>query len=78
MSDINEFEQKVLADLSELKAHMRWLVGNGSPGRIQDLERRVEEHEKFVQRAGGVGAAVGVVLTLIHFAIDYMRVHGGK
>ncbi len=78
MSSINEFEQKVLADLSELKAHMRWLVGNGAPGRIQELERRVEEHEKFVQRAGGVGAAVGVVLTLVHLAIDYMRVHAGR
>ncbi len=62
----------------ELKAHMRWLVGNGAPGRIQELERRVEEHEKFVQRAGGIGAAVGVVLTLVHLAIDYMRVHAGR
>ena len=78
MSNINEFEQKVLADLSELKAHMRWLVGNGKPGRLQELERRVEEHEKFVQRAGGIGAAVGVILTLIHFAIDYMRMHAGR
>lgn len=73
MTNINEFEQKVLADLSELKAHMRWLVGNGTPGLIQELERRVEEHEKFVQRAGGIGAAVGVILTLIHLAIDYLR-----
>ncbi|MBZ5648322.1 MAG: hypothetical protein LAN37_13995 [Acidobacteriia bacterium] len=70
---MNEFEQKVLADLSELKAHMRWLVGNGTPGLIQQLERRVEEHEKFVQRAGGIGAAVGVILTLIHLTIDYLR-----
>jgi len=73
MTNINEFEQKVLADLSELKAHMRWLVGNGKAGMIQELERRVEEHEKFVQRAGGIGAAVGVALTIIHLAIDYMR-----
>ena len=78
MSSINEFEQKVLADLSELKAHMRWLVGNGTPGRLQELEHRVEEHEKFVQRAGGIGAAVGVILTLVHLAIDYMRVHSGR
>ena len=78
MTNINEFEQRVLADLSEMKAHMRWLVGNGKPGRLQELERRVEEHEKFVQRAGGIGATVGVVLTLIHFAIDYMRVHAGR
>lgn len=78
MTSINEFEQKVLADLAELKAHMRWLVGNGSPGRLQELERRVEDHEKFVQRAGGIGAAVGVLLTLVHLAIDYMRVHAGR
>jgi hypothetical protein len=78
MTNINEFEQKVLADLSELKAHMRWLVGNGNPGVFQELERRVEEHEKFVQRAGGIGAALGVILTLVHLAIDYMRVHAGR
>ncbi len=78
MSNIIEFEQKVLADLAELKAHMRWLVGNGAPGRLQELERRVEEHEKFVQRAGGIGAAVGLVLTLVHLAIDYVRIHGGR
>ena len=78
MNSITEFEQKVLADLAELRAHMRWLVGNGKPGLIQDLERRVEEHEKFVQRAGGIGAAVGVILTLVHLAIDYMRVHAGR
>ncbi len=78
MSNINEFEQKVLADLAELKTHVRWLVGNGKPGVFQELERRVEEHEKLVQRAGGIGAAVGVILTLIHLAIDYMRVHAGR
>ncbi len=78
MTNIIEFEQKVLADLAELKAHMRWLVGNGAPGRLQELERRVEEHEKFVQRAGGIGAAVGLVLTLVHLAIDYVRIHGGR
>ncbi len=75
---MTDFEKTVLADLAELKAHMRWLVGNGKPGLVQDLERRVEEHEKFVQRAGGIGAALGIILTLVHLAIDYTRVHAGQ
>lgn len=71
---MTEFEKQVLEDLTELKTEMRLLVGNGQPGRLQRLEQRVERHEKFVQRAGGVGAALAALLTLIHLAIDYLRV----
>src|SRR5690348_15712198 len=31
---MTDFEKTVLADLSELKAHMRYLVGSGNAGRI--------------------------------------------
>ena len=54
---MTDFEKTVLADLSELKAHMRWLVGNGKAGCIQELTQRVERHERFVQRMGGIVAA---------------------
>jgi len=71
---MNEFESTVLADLAELKTHLRWLIGNGNPGRFQELESRVERHETMLQRGLGVGAALGVLLTLVHIAIDYLRV----
>ena len=65
--------QTVLADLAELKTHMRWLIGNGKPGRLQELEARVERHDAILQRGIGIGAAVGVLLTLVHIGIDYLR-----
>ena len=34
---MSDFEQKVLSDLAEVKAHMRWLVGNGNEGKMQEL-----------------------------------------
>lgn len=71
----SEFETTVLADLAELKAHMRWLIGNGNPGRLQELEVRVEHHETMLQRGAGIAIAAGVLLTLVHIAIDYLRVH---
>jgi len=70
---MTEFEQTVLSDLAELKSQMRTLVGNGQPGRMTRLEARVEEHERFVQRAGGIGAALGGLVTLAHFALDYLK-----
>lgn len=72
---MTDFEKTVLADLSELKAHMRWLVGNGNAGCVHELAERVERHEKFIQRAGGIGAAFAGLITLIHVAIDYLRLH---
>ena len=42
---MNEFEAQVLSDLSVLKTQMAGLVGDGSSGRIFELERRVERHE---------------------------------
>jgi hypothetical protein len=70
---MTEFEQKVLSDLSELKAHMRWVVGNGNEGKIQEIEVRVDRHEAYLQRFTGIATALATVLTLFHFAIDYLR-----
>ena len=72
---MNDFEERVLRDLSELKAHMSYLVGTGSEGKMQELEARVQRHESQLQRIGGVGAAFGVLLTLLHVFIDYFRIH---
>jgi len=71
---MTDFEERVLRDLSELKANMRWLIGTGNEGKMQDIEERVQKHEAYLQRLGGIGAAFGVLLTLIHLAIDYLKV----
>ncbi|MGA7459991.1 MAG: hypothetical protein WBW69_07180 [Candidatus Korobacteraceae bacterium] len=70
---LTEFEERVLTDLAELKANMRWIVGgNGNPGKIQEIEQRVDRHEAYLQRFTGVATAIGSLLTCFHFAIDYL------
>jgi hypothetical protein len=70
---MTEFEGKVLGDLSVLKSQMDQLMGIGPPGRLIQLEERVERHEGSVQRVKGFTAAVGALVTLTHLAIDYFR-----
>jgi hypothetical protein len=70
---MTEFERTVLADLATLKAEMRQLLGNGQPGRLGQIEQRVEDHEHLVQRATGIGALLGGLLTLVHIGIDFWR-----
>jgi hypothetical protein len=57
-----------------LKAHMRWIVGNGNEGKIQELEIRIQKHEAALQRTAGLGAAAAVLLTIVHLALDSLRV----
>jgi hypothetical protein len=70
---MTEFEGQVLADLSVLKNQMKQLMGVGQPGRLTQLEERVERHERSVQRVKGLVGAAGGVLTALHLAIDYFR-----
>ena len=70
---MTEFEQKVLEDLSGLKAQMHHLMGIGQPGRLQQLEGRVDCHERNLQRMRGLMSAFGGALTMIHLAIAYVR-----
>jgi len=70
---MTEFEAQVLADLSVLKNQMNQLLGIGQPGRLTQLEERVERHERTVQRMKGLVGAAGGVLTAFHLAIDYFR-----
>ena len=69
---LTDFEQKVLSDLAELKANMRWVIGSGNQAKIQEIEERVERHEAYLQRFTGVATAVASILTFFHLAIDYM------
>jgi len=62
---LTDFEQKVLSDLAELKANMRWIIGNGNQGKMQEIEERVERHEAYLQRFAGIATAVGALLTCV-------------
>jgi len=70
---MSDFEKLVLSELAELRAQMRTLIGNGQPGRIQQMEERMERHEAFLQRAGGIGSALVILITLVHLSLDYLR-----
>jgi len=70
---MTNFETRVLGDLSVLKMQMEQVVGGMQPGRLADLERKVEQHERYVQRSKGIAGAFGVFLTLIKVALDYWR-----
>jgi hypothetical protein len=70
---MTEFEGQVLADLSVLKNQVNQLLGVGQPGRLTQLEERVERHEQSVQRMKGLVGAAGGLLTVFHLAIDYFR-----
>lgn len=69
---MTDFEQKVLEDLSALKTQMHHLMGIGQPGRLQQLEGRVDHHEKNLQKMRGVMSAFGGALTMVHLAIAYV------
>ena len=68
---MTEFEAQVLADLRVLKSQVDNLLGIGQPGRIAQLEQRVETHERAVQRLKGIVAASSALLTMLHIAIDF-------
>ncbi len=70
---MTQFEERVLRDLSELKAHMRWIVGDGNEGKLHEIEGRLRKHEAVLQKMGGVGAAAGALMTIVHFCFDYLR-----
>lgn len=70
---MTEFEGQVLKDLSVLKSQMDQLMGIGQPGRLAQLEARVEMHERSMQRMKGVLSAIGGLLTIFNLAVDYFR-----
>jgi hypothetical protein len=70
---MSEFEAQVLADLSVLKSQIAGLLGDGQPGRLTVLEERVTDHEASLQRAKGFAAAFGLLFTLLHLAVEWLR-----
>jgi hypothetical protein len=71
--EMNEFEAKVLADLSVLKNQMSSLIGGAQPGRLAVLEKRVENHEASLQRVKGFVGAFGILFTIAHLAFEWFR-----
>ena len=69
---MTDVEGKVLQELSVLKAQMQQLMGIGQPGRLHQLEARVESHERSVQRLKGVVAALSALWTAAHLALAYL------
>ncbi len=69
-----EFELRCGTKNIGLKTHMRWIVGNGNEGKIQELETRLQKHEAALQRTAGLGLAFGILLTIVHVVLDSMRV----
>jgi hypothetical protein len=73
---MTDFESQVLQELSVLKAQMQQLMGIGQPGRLNQLEARVDGHEQAMQRLKGLGAAFGGLLTLAQLAMGWLQEHG--
>jgi len=69
---VTDFEARVLEELSVLKAQMHQLMGIGQPGRLNQLEMRVDSHERSVQRLKGLAGAFGGFLTLLHLGIAWL------
>lgn len=69
---MTEFEAQVLADLSVLKSQMNTLLGDGNSGRIAQIEGRVDQHERSLQRAKGFAVAIGAIVTLIQCLIELL------
>ncbi len=69
---MTDFEERVLTDLSVLKSQMQQVMGIGQVGRLAQLEDRMHEHEKAVQRMKGIMGAFGGLLTAVHLAIDFL------
>jgi hypothetical protein len=69
---MTEFESQVLQELSVLKSQMQQLMGIGQPGRLNQLEARVDSHERSVQRLKGLGAAFGGLMTVVQLAIAWL------
>jgi len=70
---MTDFESQVLQELSVLKVQMEQLLGIGQPGRLQQLEGRVEEHERSVQRLKGAGVVFGGILTILRHFLNSLR-----
>lgn len=70
-----EFREQVIEALTELRRDMKSLVGNGRPGRVEKLEEKVEQLDRFRNRALGIVTGIslvfGLISAIIHFVFKY-------
>lgn len=75
MPNDQEFRDEVLIGLTELRAGMKSLIGNGQPGRVQTLEEKVNKLENFKAKAlgivTGISLVIGAISAIIHFVFRY-------
>jgi hypothetical protein len=71
----DDFQSRVLEDLSTLKAQMRVLVGNGQPGRVRLIEERLELHEALLQRGKALLIALVPALTVLQIILHFAEKH---
>ena len=60
-------------NLTEIKTNLKWILGDGKPGYLQELAARVDRHERLVQRFAGIGSVIAGLLTILHIGLDYLR-----
>ena len=65
-----EYERPV-----SLSPHFVRLFARTEPGRLVQLEQRVDRHERGMQRMKGVAGAAGGMLAVLKMALDYFRKH---
>ena len=70
-----DFEERVLADLVELKALVKTLVGNGQPGRVRLIEERLERHDAVLQRGKALMIALLPALGIMHLILHFAGKH---
>ena len=68
---MSEVELQILQDLSTLKTQMAQLLGVGQPGRLHQLEQRVDAHERSVQQLRGLAGAFGGALALLQALLAF-------
>jgi len=56
------FENEVLERLARIETHLGSLIGNGQPGRISHLEKKVRRHDRLLWVATGGALAIGYVV----------------
>lgn len=62
--------------LSALETHMRGLVGNGQPGRIQNLETAIAEIKRYKYYLAGIATAVATFASAaFSVALSCLRSH---
>ena len=52
---------------------MRWIVGNGNEGKMQEIESRIQKNEAQMQKLAGVGAGFAGLVTVLNLALNGLR-----